>query len=210
MEKDMKTSAEGAVTFRSRLLRWPLILLVIFTLLVFGGWYALWYDWSMGFGAPDHPDFDGYTAAKFQGHDLAASTYTRYKEPGLDIWDFEYKLTYTDNLSVYVRSAAPYPESVASCKSKAPTHGDYTVACDVYPLKNGGRFMIWSTGYKGEKDKHPYIEALIGNSAVTVSLPIDAKAEYTQADWQAYFESLTPVDLRQLQFEQKIRKHQAP
>lgn len=166
--------------------------------------WAFWYDLSIGFDAPAHPDFMGYIpSTKLNGASLTGTKLIRYSEFGLDYWWFDYVLTYDSGVTVYERSADTYPEVVANCKFLSVGQGDYSATCSVHAIKNGGRYMVRADEYKG-KVFSADIEALIGNTEVYVSVPADQREEYTAyKDWQAFFDSFEPVDLQTMPFTSK-------
>lgn len=181
------------------------MLIVIFILAVIavaGVICAVWYDLNIGFEAPAHPDFNGYTTTtELNGSSIKSTSLTRYKEYAMDIWGFDYVLNYDSGVTVYERNVGKYPDVVASCKSQVTgKSGEYDYSCDVYSLANGGRYTVVTSTYKN-KLAHISVEAVIGTTRFSVNIPENQLQNYANYDgWKAYFDTLQPVDLQKMPF----------
>lgn len=179
--------------------------LVVAVMAIMGVVWAVWYDLNIGFGAPAHPDFKGYTSSEqLNNSSLKSSQLIRAKEFALDIWSFDYVLKYDSGLTVYERSAGNYPDVVANCEFRAKgVSGNYYHTCDVFSTKNGGRYAVMTSVYKGELFAIT-VEALIDNTSFYVDIPEGSMSEFAKYnDWQTYFDSMQPVNLETTQFELK-------
>ena len=166
--------------------------------------WAFWYDLNVGFGAPKHPDFKGYTTtAQLNGGSQDSAELIRYKQYGLDAWWFEYVLHYSPDLTVSEKTSN-YLDTAASCKYRPNgTDGDYYRTCNVYDIKNGGRYVVATDSYKGELFGLT-VEALIGTTEFYVAIPKEKLAEFAAyGGWQTYFDSMQPVNLETMQFDLK-------
>lgn len=168
---------------------------------VFGVVYVIWYDLNIGFYAPAHPDFKGYTPqAQLNGSSVKTTKLTRYKEYGLDDWWFDYAIEYASGVTVYERNSGTYPDTVASCSFLSSSHGNYSDECSEHAIRNGGRYMVRTDTYKG-KLFSDQVEALIDNTKIYVSIPADQRTIYAQyPGWQAFFDSLTPLDVSNMPY----------
>lgn len=152
------------------------------------------------FGAPTRPDFTAYRPTVQVGDAASSeSTLTRIKQFA-NGWRFDHETTYSpDGVTVYQRHADNGIGMYGGkCENVAPAT-DYEDSCISRSTKNGGKYLVVVSRYKGEVFGVS-VEGRIGTTALYVSIPKSKAGKYAIYDWQRFFDSLEPVDIQAMPY----------
>lgn len=162
----------------------------------------IWYFFNY-FGAPAQPDFMAYRpTVQLSSHEASESTLTRVKQ-SIDGWRFDYETTHSpDGVTMYQRSADNGIGMYGGNCDNSSSTPDYEPICTSRTTKNG-KYLVVVGRYKGEISDVS-VEGRIGTTGLYVSIPKSKANKYATYDWQRFFDSLEPVDIRAMPYRDQI------